>query len=758
MPLATLIGRWAMKPFSKALPPLGDTERAALEAGTVGFEGRLFAGRPDFDALSAMGPNRLTEREQAFLDNEVRTLCHMLDDHAIDQARDLPPEVWRFLREKRFFGMIIPEEFGGLGFSHFAHATVVTRIATVNTATAVTVMVPNSLGPAELLLRYGTDAQKDHYLPRLADGRELPCFGLTSPYAGSDAASIPDRGVVVEREFEGRMTRGFLVDFDKRYITLAPVATVVGLAFHAVDESRPEGRRDLGITCALIPVPHQGMEIGRRHRPMDSAFMNGPIHGRQVFVPMDWIIGGEKQVGQGWRMLMECLAAGRAISLPALGSAMQQTALYVSNGYGQIREQFGMPVGKFHAVAGLVAQMSAELYATDAARRYTAAALDKGERPSVASAILKVQLTEAGRRAVNHGMDILGGKGIISGRSNLLGVAYRQAPIAITVEGANILTRALIVFGQGAVRCHPHVLDEMAAVQAGDETALGKALMAHGKHVGANLWHSLFGAPVLGEPPEELLPEARLVARMSAKYALTADLAMGMLGGKLKRMELLSARLGDVLAHLYLASACIWRYRVDGAPELLPFAQAAIRLQLDEAGKILRDLYGNLPTAGRRVIGALVLRRTAHLAPLRDVQVIALADLLRKNPRIVERLAPDLSEPAPGGLRDLMHAMELSVQLGDTTAALNKVLRRTNSLEEAASSAPDPELALAYLKAADKVIQVDDFEGPPRGADGRADLNPPAASTAPTAPPMQPAPQPSAHRPERTIPPRVPAM
>jgi acyl-CoA dehydrogenase len=758
MPLATLIGRWAMKPFSKALPPLGDTERAALEAGTVGFEGRLFAGRPDFDALSAMGPNRLTEREQAFLDNEVRTLCHMLDDHAIDQARDLPPEVWRFLREKRFFGMIIPEEFGGLGFSHFAHATVVTRIATVNTATAVTVMVPNSLGPAELLLRYGTDAQKDHYLPRLADGRELPCFGLTSPYAGSDAASIPDRGVVVEREFEGRMTRGFLVDFDKRYITLAPVATVVGLAFHAVDESRPEGRRDLGITCALIPVPHQGMEIGRRHRPMDSAFMNGPIHGRQVFVPMDWIIGGEKQVGQGWRMLMECLAAGRAISLPALGSAMQQTALYVSNGYGQIREQFGMPVGKFHAVAGLVAQMSAELYATDAARRYTAAALDKGERPSVASAILKVQLTEAGRRAVNHGMDILGGKGIISGRSNLLGVAYRQAPIAITVEGANILTRALIVFGQGAVRCHPHVLDEMAAVQAGDETALGKALMAHGKHVGANLWHSLFGAPVLGEPPEEMLPEARLVARMSAKYALTADLAMGMLGGKLKRMELLSARLGDVLAHLYLASACIWRYRVDGAPELLPFAQAAIRLQLDEAGKILRDLYGNLPTAGRRVIGALVLRRTAHLAPLRDVQLIALADLLRKNPRIVERLAPDLSEPAPGSLRDLMHAMELSVQLGDTTAALNKVLRRTNSLEEAASSAPDPELALAYLKAADKVIQVDDFEGPPRGADGRADLNPPAASAAPAAPPAQPAPQPSAHRPERTIPPRVPAM
>jgi len=756
MPLATLIGRWAMQPFSKALPPLGDTERAALEAGTVGFEGRLFSGNPDFDVLSGMGPNRLDARELAFLDREVRELCRMLDDHAIDEARDLPPEVWRYLREKRFFGMIIPEEFGGLGFGHHAHATVVARIATVNTATAVTVMVPNSLGPAELLLRYGTDAQKAHYLPRLADGRELPCFGLTSPYAGSDAASIPDRGVLVEREFDGRMTRGFLVDFDKRYITLAPVATVVGLAFHAVDESRPEGQRDLGITCALIPVPHEGMDIGRRHRPMDSAFMNGPIHGRQVFVPMDWIIGGEKQVGQGWRMLMECLAAGRAISLPALGSAMQQTALYVSNGYGQIREQFGMPVGKFHAVAGLVAQMSAELYASDAARRFTAAALDKGERPSVASAILKVQLTEAGRRAVNHAMDILGGKGIIYGPSNLLGVSYRQAPIAITVEGANILTRALIVFGQGAVRCHPHVLDEMAAVQAKDETALGRALIAHGKHVAANLWHSVFGAPVLGEPPKDLEHEARLLARMSAKYALTADLAMGMLGGKLKRMELLSARLGDVLAHLYLASSCIWRYGVDAAPELLPFARAAIRVQLDEAGKILRDLYANLPAPGRRLIGALVLRRTSHLAPLRDVQLLELSELLRSNPRIVERLAPDLSEPAAGGLRDLMHAMELGARLGGTTAELNKVLRRTNSLEEAARSAPDPALALAYLKAADKVIQVDDFEGPPRGADGRADLNPreTAARTAP-APSAQP---PSAHRPERTTPPRVPAM
>ena len=753
MSLASLIGRWAMQPFAKALPPLGDTERAALEAGTVGFEGQLFAGRPDFDALAAVGAPRLSAREQAFLDHEVRDLCAMLDDHAIDEAKDLPPPVWQYLREKRFFGMIIPEAFGGLGFGHAAHAAVVARIATVNVATAVTVMVPNSLGPAELLLRYGTEAQQQHWLPRLADGRELPCFALTSPYAGSDAASIPDRGVLAEREIDGRRVRGFLVDFDKRYITLAPVASVVGLAFHAEDPGRPEGERSLGITCALLPVPQPGMAIGRRHRPMDSAFMNGPIRGEQVFVPMDWIIGGEKQVGQGWRMLMECLAAGRAISLPALGSAMQQTALFVANGYGRIREQFGLPIGRFHAVAGLLAQMAAELYASDAARRYTATVLDQGEQPSVASAILKVQLTEAGRRAVNHGMDILGGKGIIAGPSNLLGVAYRQAPIAITVEGANILTRALIVFGQGAVRCHPHVLDEMAAVQARDEAALGRALMAHGRHVARNLWRSIFGAPLVGTPPQELAKEARLIARMSAKYALTADLAMGLLGGKLKRMELLSARLGDVLAHLYLASACVWRYRADAAPALLPFAQAAIRLQLDAAGAILHDLYANLPTAGRRVLGALVLRRTAHLAPLRDVQSLALAEALRTRPEIVARLCPDLGVPAPGGLRDLMHALELGDRLGEESAALNKVLRRTRSLAAAAQSSADPALALAYLQAADKVIQVDDVEGPPRTADGAAA----GVSRAP-GPPAPSARPPSAHPPERTTPPRVPAV
>lgn len=721
MGIANLLGRLALAPFTRALPPIGDTERAALEAGSVGFEGQLFAGRPDFDALAAVGPNRLSAEEQSFLDREVAELLALLDDFAIDEARDLPPAVWRHLREKKFFGMIIPREYGGLGFGHYAHAAVVTRIATVNTAAAVTVMVPNSLGPAELLLRYGTEAQKNHYLPRLADGRELPCFALTSPYAGSDAASIPDRGVLTERTIDGRTVRGFLVDFDKRYITLAPVATVVGLAFHAIDPARPAGERALGITCALLPVPTEGMAIGSRHRPMNSAFMNGPIRGRDVFVPMDWVIGGAQNVGQGWRMLMESLAAGRAISLPALGSALQQASLFVAVGYGRIREQFGLQIGRFHAVAALIARMAADLYATDAARRYTAAALDRGERPSVASAILKVQLTEAGRRAVNHGMDILGGKAIMMGPKNLLGVAYRQAPIAITVEGANILTRALIIFGQGAVRCHPHMLAEMNAVQAGDAQALGRALLGHVRHVLRNLRASLFGAPVIGSVPPELAKEARLIARVSAKYALTADLAMGLLGGRLKRMELLSARLGDVLSYLYLASACVWRYRVEGEPGMLPLARAAIRVQLDLAAATLRDLYANLPSRPLRLFAPLILRGTRHLAPLRDRDLIAHADALREDRALLGRLCPDLGVPASGGLRDLMQALALADAIADEVPELNKVLRRTTSLEEAARAARDPAAALAYLLAADRVIQVDDFPpARPNGIGGTA--------------------------------------
>jgi acyl-CoA dehydrogenase len=723
MPLAQLIGQLAAAPLARALPAMSATERAALEAGTVGYEGSLFAGRPDFKRLSALGAPKLDAAEQAFLDNEVRTLCAMLDDFAIETARDLPPEVWAYLKHKKFFGMIVPREFGGLGFSATAQAAVVTRIATVNVAAAVTVMVPNSIGPAELLAHYGTDQQKHYWLPRLASGAEIPCFGLTNPYAGSDAASIPDRGVLVEREVNGRRTRGFLVTLDKRYITLAPVATVVGLAFRAIDTSRPEGQQDLGITCALLPAPLAGLDIGRRHRPMDGAFMNGPIRGRDIFVPMDWVIGGETFVGQGWRMLMESLAAGRAISLPALGSAMQQLSLYVANGYGQVREQFGLPIGKFHAISALLAETAAELYATDAARRLTAAELDAGERPSVASAILKLHLTEAGRRAVNRGMDILGGKAIQNGPANVLSSCYRQAPIAITVEGANILTRALIIFGQGAIRCHPYVLDEMQAVAARDHSKLGRALLGHVGHVLRNFWSSLAGVPMALDAPEGLRKEARLLARLAAKFALTCDFAMGALGGKLKRLELLSQRLGDVLSHLYLASAAIWRYGYERDAAMLPIARAAVRMQLRAATVTLRDLYDNLPFGTRRVFGWVIMRGVWQLNPVRDRQWLAIADVLRTNPAAMARLTQDVSTPKCGGLRDLQAALALYEQLGaEEVSRLNKQLRQTGSIDIAARSAATPHSALNYLRAADKVIQVDDFApaAPPANAERTA--------------------------------------
>ena len=719
MPFAAVIGKLAARPLARALPAMSATERAALEAGTVGFEGSLFAGRPDFKRLNALGAPRLSPAEQSFLDNEVRTLCAKLDDYAIDSARDLPPEVWAYLKEKKFFGMIVPLEFGGLGFSATAQAAVVTRIASVNVAAAVTVMVPNSIGPAELLAHYGTETQKHYWLPRLAAGTDIPCFGLTHPYAGSDAASIPDRGVLTERDMNGVPTRGFLVTFDKRYITLAPVATVVGLAFRAIDPTRPDGKQDLGITCALLPVPMTGVDIGHRHKPMDAAFMNGPIRGRDVFVPMDWVIGGEAFVGQGWRMLMESLAAGRAISLPALGAAMQQLSLYVANGYGKIREQFGLPVGKFHAISALIAQTAAELYATDAARRLTAAELDSGERPSVASAILKLHLTEAGRRAVNRGMDILGGKAIQNGPGNLLSSCYKQAPIAITVEGANILTRSLIIFGQGAVRCHPYVLEEIQAVAADDHARLGRALLGHVGHVIRNLWSSVAGVPMALDAPDGLRKEARLLSRLAAKFAFTCDLAMGLLGGKLKRLELLSQRLGDVLSHLYLASAACWRYGYEADPQMLPIARAAVRMQLRAATVTLRDLFDNMPFGARRIFGWVMLRGVWQLNPVRDRQWLAIAELLRTDAKVMARLAQDVSVPKCGGLRDLQHALALYELLGaEEVTRLNKLLRAKGSIDAVMGSG-ETAGAMSYLRAADKVIQVDDF-APSRAEAGDA--------------------------------------
>ncbi len=465
---------WLAKPvldvFRKILPDMSPTERDAIEAGTVWWDAALFSGRPHWDTLLGYGPAMLTAEEQSFLDNECQHLCDLANDWETTAIwQDLSPQTWQYIKEQGFLGMIIPKQYGGKQFSAYAHSQVIMKLATRCSAAAVSVMVPNSLGPAELLMHYGTEAQKNYYLPRLASGEEIPCFALTSPYAGSDAAAIPDVGIVCKGTFEGRETLGFRVTWDKRYITLGPIATVLGLAFRVHDPDHLLGTDDEpGITCALIPTTHPGVNIGRRHWPLNAGFQNGPNAGKDVFIPLDWVIGGRAQVGNGWRMLMECLAAGRAISLPSSNVGMAKIAVRGTGAYAAVRRQFRTAIGQFEGVQEALGRMGGNLYVMDAARRLSAHAIDLGEKPSVISAIAKYHITERNRKVITDGMDVVAGKGICMGPSNFLARAYQQVPISITVEGANILTRCLIIFGQGAIRCHPYVLKEMAATREAD--------------------------------------------------------------------------------------------------------------------------------------------------------------------------------------------------------------------------------------------------------------------------------------------------
>ncbi|MGH8711919.1 MAG: acyl-CoA dehydrogenase, partial [Burkholderiales bacterium] len=470
----------------KVLPQVSQTEREALDAGTVWWDGDLFSGKPDWRKLLAVPKPQLTPEEQAFLDGPVEQLCAMLDEWRIThELYDLPPEVWQFIKDQGFLGMIIPKQYGGKGFSALAHSAVVTKLASRSGTATVSVMVPNSLGPAELLLHYGTEEQKSHYLPRLARGQEIPCFALTGPEAGSDAGSIPDYGVVCRGEFQGGQdVLGMRVTWEKRYITLGPVATLLGLAFKLYDPDRLlGGNEEVGITLALIPTNTPGVNIGRRHFPLNAAFQNGPNSGKDVFIPMDWVIGGVERVGHGWRMLMNCLAAGRSISLPASSTGMAKLAARATGAYSRVRVQFKTPIGKFEGVEEALARIGGNTYMMDAARVMTAGAVDLGEKPSVISAIVKYHLTERGRQVINDAMDVHGGKGICMGPGNYLARAYQQIPVGITVEGANILTRSMIIFGQGAIRCHPYVLQEIAAANnAETEKALREfdaALFGH---------------------------------------------------------------------------------------------------------------------------------------------------------------------------------------------------------------------------------------------------------------------------------------
>ena len=595
--------------FRKVLPPMSQTEREAIEAGTVWWEAELFSGRPDWRKLLSVQRTPLRPDEQRFLDHEAEELCAMVSDwETTNVYKDLPPNVWQYIKDKGFLGMIIPKEFGGLGFSAYAHSQVINKLSTRSGTVAVTVLVPNSLGPGELLLHYGTDEQKRHYLPRLAKGLEIPCFALTNPNAGSDAAAIPDFGIVCIGEHEGRRVLGLRVTWDKRYITLGPVATLLGLAFKAYDPDHLVGDKvDLGITCALIPTSHPGVNIGRRHMPLNCVFQNGPNWGRDVFIPMEWIIGGQPNLGKGWRMLMECLAAGRGISLPSSNTGMSKLVVRATGAYARVRTQFKTAIGRFEGIEEALARMGGNLYVMDAVRILTATAVDLGEKPAVASGIAKLHLTERNRQVINDGMDIAGGKGICMGPSNFLGAAYMQMPVSITVEGANILTRSLIVFGQGAIRCHPFVLKEMLCAQEQDlRSALrrfDRALFGHLRFVLANLARTL----ILGMTGShfvrvnvDVAPETRRyyqqLTRFSSALAFLADISMGALGGALKRKEKLSARLGDVLSMMYLCSATLKRYEDEGRQSAdAPLMHWAIWDAMYKAQTALEGVISNFP-------------------------------------------------------------------------------------------------------------------------------------------------------------------
>jgi len=733
-----LISAPLLRVFKKIMPAMSDTEREALEAGTVWWEAELFGGDPDWEQLFNLPQPSLSEEEQAFLDGPVEQLCAMLDDWDIThERRDLPPKVWRFLKDKGFFGMIIPKQYGGLEFSAQAHSAVVMKVASRSITTGVTVMVPNSLGPAELLLHYGTEKQKQHYLPRLARGQEVPCFALTGPEAGSDAANMPDRGVVCRETFKGKKnTLGIRLNWDKRYITLGPVATVLGLAFRLFDPEHLLGEEeDLGITLALIPTSTPGVKIGTRHNPLDIPFQNGPNWGENVFIPLDWVIGGRERIGQGWRMLMQSLAAGRSISLPALSCGAGKVACRATGAYARIRRQFKLPIGKFEAVEEGLGRIAGYTYLMEAARTLTARAVDLGEKPSVASAIVKYQLTEHMRRVVNDAMDIQGGSGICLGPRNFMGRAYQALPISITVEGANLLTRALIIYGQGAVRCHPYVLNEIRAVAEPDQKRAVKdfdeAIFGHVRYTLSNVarafWLGLTSARLVRSPVDG--PARRYLqklTRLSTAFALISDIAMLTLGGTLKRKEKISGRFADVLGFMYLASAVIKRFEDDGRPvEDIPLLHFACRYCLHEAEKTLVVILKNFPNRFLAwLVGGLVFPagRRNHVPDDRmnhDCAVLLLEPSPARDRLTRGIYLPSTTRAALGRLEDALPrviaaellerrlaklAEEQPLLHGDLEAQLKAALEQ-NMLSNA-----EAKLVRAAVAARRGVIAVDDFE------------------------------------------------
>ncbi|HEY4975523.1 MAG TPA: acyl-CoA dehydrogenase [Steroidobacteraceae bacterium] len=681
-----LISRPFMKTYRRLLPTMSDTERDALEAGTVWWEGELFTGNPDWRKLHAAAAPKLSAEEQAFLDGPCETLCRMIDDFDITHRRgDMPPEVWQYIKSQGFFAMIIPKRYGGLELSTYAHSCVLVKLAGRSVTCASTVAVPNSLGPAELLLHYGTEEQKNHYLPRLARGEDIPCFALTGPRVGSDAAAIPDTGVVCRGQWQGREVIGLKFNFAKRYITLAPVATLVGLAFRMFDPEHLLGDKvDLGITCALIPRDTPGIEIGRRHMPLNVAFQNGPVHGRDVFAPLECIIGGLAMAGSGWRMLVEQLSVGRCISLPANATGGALAAIFSTGAYARIRRQFNTPIGRFEGVEQVIARMVGLGYIMDAARSVTTAAIDNGEKPAVPAAILKYHVTEMGRRVGNDAMDVQGGKGIMLGPNNYLGRGYQSIPIAITVEGANILTRNLIIFGQGAIRCHPFVLREMNAARDQDHqhgvSEFDRALFGHIGFTISNAARSLLMALSLArfERVPESGPTRRYyqhIERFSASFAFATDVAMLTLGGYLKKKETISARLGDVLSAMYLASMVLKHHENEGQPaEELPVVEWACRELLYQAQEQLHSVLRNFPNRPLAAMMRLLIfpRGLTYFAPA-DRLGRSVADLVLNDTQTRTRLCRLVYRTVEPG--NPLGALQQALELAAVAEPLERKLR-----------------------------------------------------------------------------------
>jgi len=733
-----LLTRPFMKKYRKLLPAMSSTEKEALDAGTVWWDGELFTGGPNWQKLMSAKAPALTAEEQAFLDGPCEELCAMLDDWDITHRRaDMPASVWSYIKAKGFFAMIIPRRYGGLEFSAYAHSCVLIKIASRSTTASSTIAVPNSLGPAELLLHYGTEAQKDHYLPRLARGEDVPCFALTGPRAGSDAASIPDTGVICKGEWQGQEITGIRLNFSKRYITLAPVATVIGLAFRLYDPEHLMGdKADLGITCALIPRGTAGVRIGRRHFPLNIPFQNGPIQGRDVFVPLDAIIGGFATAGQGWRMLVEQLSVGRCISLPSSATGGAQAAVYATGAYARIRRQFNTSIGSFEGIEQVLARMAARTYIIDAARSVTAGAIDGGEKPSVPSAMLKYHATEIGRTIANDAMDVHGGKGICLGPKNYLGRGYQLVPIGITVEGANILTRNLIIFGQGAVRCHPFVLKEMNAAKNADREAgvrdFDAAVMGHVGFAISNAVRSL----ILGLTSARFtrVPDTgatrryfQHVNRYSASFALATDVAMLALGGYLKKKETLSARLGDVLSSMYLASMVLKHHENQGRQsDDLPLIEWACRSLLYQAQEQLHSFLRNFPNRPLAAFMRLcIFPRGLAYSPPSDRLGHTIGDLVMNPTATRERLSAYIYK-TPGDHNPLGQLQE-ALLLTATAEPLEKRIRvdgvktgRITALDlpgqvaQAASlgiiSEAESKALLDYDARVLKIINVDDFD------------------------------------------------